>query len=121
MRTYRELGYWNGFKFIEIQRFNTRLFLKEFRVGESLYEFFDPEFYEVILNQKSSTYYERPTNEMAKKLHISENFEAMYTERVSLTFGHEPVEYRINCGRLDVKKIFFRSQLIVKKFLSKEV
>ena len=56
---------------------------------------------------------------MAEKLHISENFEALCTERVSLTFGHEPVEYRINSGRLDVKKIFFRSQLIVKKFYPK--
>ena len=82
-------------------------FLTKFRVGESFYEFFDREFNVVILSQKCSAYYERLTHETAEKLHISENSEALCTERVSLTFGHEPVEYRINRGRVDVTKIFF--------------
>ena len=36
-----------------------------------------------------------------------EHFEALCTERLSLTFGYEPVEYRINRGRVDVTKVFF--------------
>lgn len=82
-------------------------FLTKFRVGESFYEFFDREFNVVILSQKCSAYYECLNHETAEKLHIPEHFEALCTERVSLTFGHEPVEYRINRGRVDVTKIFF--------------
>lgn len=82
-------------------------FLKHFKNGESLYEFFDREFNVVILSQKCSAYYERLGQDLAQKLQVPEGFEALCTERVSLTFGHSPVEYRINRGRVDVTKIFF--------------
>lgn len=82
-------------------------FVKNFRQGESFYEFFDREFNVVILSQKCSAHYECLDQEISHKLQVPENFEALCTERVSLTFGHEPVEYRINRGRVDVTKIFF--------------
>lgn len=82
-------------------------FLEHFHAGESFYEFFDREFSVVILSQKCSAHYECLSRETAQKLQVPENFEALCTERVSLTFGHEPVEYRINRGRVDVTKIFF--------------
>lgn len=82
-------------------------FLEHFHVGESFYEFFDREFNVVILSQKCSAHYECLSRATAQKLQVPENFEALCTERVSLTFGHEPVEYRINRGRVDVTKIFF--------------
>lgn len=83
------------------------VFLTKFRSGESLYEFFDREFNVVILSQKCSAYYERLDKQTAEKLQASENFEVLCTERVSLSFGREAVEYRINRGRVDVTKIFF--------------
>lgn len=83
------------------------VFLKHFRTGESLYQFFDRKFNVVIINQKCSAHYERLDEETAKILQVPANFDALCTERVSLTFGHMPVEYRINRGRVDVTKIFF--------------
>ena len=82
-------------------------FLQHFRQGESFYEFFDREFNVVIINQKCSAHYERLDDKTAKTLNVPLNFDALCTERVSLTFGHMPVEYRINRGRVDVTKIFF--------------
>lgn len=83
------------------------VFLKHFRTGESLYQFFDRKFNVVIINQKCSAHYEKLDAKTAGLLQVPENFEVLCTERVSLTFGHIPVEYRINRGRVDVTKIFF--------------
>ena len=83
------------------------VFLKHFRTGESLYQFFDRKFNVVIINQKCSAHYEKLDAKTAGLLQVPENFEVLCTERVSLTFGHVPVEYRINRGRVDVTKIFF--------------
>lgn len=96
--------------FLVAERFeglNEDFFHQHFRQGESLYEFFDREFNVVIINQKCSAHYERLDEETAKILQVPANFDALCTERVSLTFGHMPVEYRINRGRVDVTKIFF--------------
>lgn len=82
-------------------------FLQNFKIGESLYEFFDREFNVVIISQKCSAHYEKLSEETAKKLKVPKDFEALCTERISQTFGHIPVEYRINRGRVDVTKIFF--------------
>ena len=91
----------------KFSKFTLDYFLTHFRTGESFYEFFDREFNVVILSQKCAVHYECLDQERAAKLHVPEHFEALCTERLSLTFGHEPVEYRINRGRVDVTKVFF--------------
>ena len=91
----------------KFSKFTLDYFLTHFRSSESFYEFFDREFNVVILSQKCAVHYECLDQEGAAKLHVPEHFEALCTERLSLTFGHEPVEYRINRGRVDVTKVFF--------------
>ena len=91
----------------KFQSLTKDFFLDRFQGSESLYEFFDREFKVVIISQKCSAHYERLDEATAQKLQVKPGFEALCTERISLTIGHIPVEYRINRGRVDVTKIFF--------------
>lgn len=85
-------------------------FLDKFKSGNSLYQFFDREFGVVIVSQKCSAQYEKLTESDARKFKVPCNYESIRTDRISYTFGHKPVEYRINRGQIDVTKISFDLQ-----------
>lgn len=82
-------------------------FLTYFRSDDSLYRFYDREFGVVVINQKCSVRYEDLPSELSQRWQMPEHFRALRTDRVSMTFGHRPVEYRINRGRIDVTKVLF--------------
>lgn len=86
---------------------NKRKLLEDFQENDSLYRFYDREFDVVILNQKCSIQYEVLEGDEAKSFKVIDPYPVLRTDRISLTFGHKPIEYRINRGFVDVTKIFF--------------
>ena len=90
------------FKGLTQQRFQDS-FLKQ----DSLYRFYDREFGIVIFNQRCSTYFEKIPSIEANLLQVPEGLEVLRTDRVSYTFGHKPVEYRINRGNVEFTKLLF--------------
>lgn len=75
--------------------------------NESLYCFYDREFNVVVLNQKCTAHFEIIPENEAKLLNVPPSFQVIRTDRISMTFGHNPIEYRINRGSVLVTKLFF--------------
>lgn len=90
------------FKGLTYQRF-----LDSFDKKDSFYQFFDREFDVVIVNQRCTTCYEKVSAEIASIIQVPSGFETLRTDRISYTFGHKPVEYRINRGQVNYTKIYF--------------
>lgn len=90
------------FKGLTYQRF-----LDSFDKKDSFYQFFDREFGVVIVNQRCTTCYEKVSAEIASIIQVPSGFETLRTDRISYTFGHKPVEYRINRGQVNYTKIYF--------------
>ena len=78
-----------------------------FRPDDSLYKFYDREFGVVIIRQKCKVRFERVRPETADRLEIERNAEVLRTERLSFDITKQPIEYRINRGRLDCTQVSF--------------
>lgn len=76
-------------------------FTKGFLEDDTLYKFYDREFGIVIIRQKCKVRFERVGSTAAPSLDLPEGLEVLRTDRVSYDITKEPVEYRINRGRVE--------------------
>lgn len=82
-------------------------FTKGFLEDDTLYKFYDREFGIVIIRQKCKVRFERVAADAARSLDLPEGLEMLRTDRVSYDITKEPVEYRINRGRIERTLVSF--------------
>ena len=82
-------------------------FTKGFLEDDTLYKFYDREFGIVIIRQKCKVRFERVAADAAPSLDLPEGLEMLRTDRVSYDITKEPVEYRINRGRIERTLVSF--------------
>ena len=69
--------------------------------------FYDREFGIGIIRQKCKVRFERVAADAARSLDLPEGLEMLRTDRVSYDITKEPVEYRINRGRIERTLVSF--------------
>lgn len=82
-------------------------FTKGFLEDDTLYKFYDREFGIVIIRQKCKVRFKRVAADAARSLDLPEGLEMLRTDRVSYDITKEPVEYRINRGRIERTLVSF--------------
>ena len=82
-------------------------FLEGFRPDDTLYKFYDREFGVVIIRQKCRVRFERVRPETARRLEMPARLEVLRTDRISFDITKQPVEYRINRGRVERTMVSF--------------
>lgn len=82
-------------------------FTKGFLEDDTLYKFYDREFGIGIIRQKCKVRFERVAADAARSLDLPDGLEMLRTDRVSYDITKEPVEYRINRGRIERTLVSF--------------
>ena len=82
-------------------------FRKAFKPDDTLYKFYDREFGVVIIRQKCKVRFERVPSEIAGRLDMEPGLEVLRTDRLSFDITKQPVEYRINRGRVERTQVSF--------------
>lgn len=82
-------------------------FRRTFRSDDTLYKYYDREFGVVIIRQKCKVRFERVPSKIAGRFDMQPGLEVLRTDRLSFDITKQPVEYRINRGRVERTQVSF--------------